>query len=164
MRKVNKPRKQSLSLRDKRSLSLRDKQSLSLRDKRRRRIRAKIFGNKDRPRLSVFRSNRYIYAQLIDDERGRTLVSVSEREFGDVRPGGSEVKSEKKRARKGSGSDDRKSLVFSKIDRAKLVGELLAKKAKENGFEKVTFDRGGYKYHGRVKAFAEAVRKGGLEF
>lgn len=110
--------------------------------KRKKRIRAKIFGTKDRPRLSVFRSNKYIYAQLINDTEGKTLTWVSEKEL------------EKK-----SGSQKE-----SKILRAEKVGELLAQKAKEAKIKSAAFDRSGYRYHGRVKSFAEGARKGGLNF
>lgn len=92
-----------------------------------------------RPRISVFRSNRYIYAQIIDDENGVSLVGVSE----------AELKTEKK---------------FPKTKRAELIGEILAKKALKKGIRKVRFDRGKYRYHGRVKALAEGARKGGLKF
>lgn len=100
---------------------------------RHKRIRAVIKGTAERPRLSVFRSNKYIYAQLIDDEKGVTLESA---------------KSEKSQKRQSP---------FG-------VGESLAKKAIEKGIKKICFDRGGYKYHGRIKALAEGARKGGLEF
>lgn len=92
-----------------------------------------------RPRLAVFRSNKYIYGQIIDDEKGVTLVAASE---GDLK--------RKKKA--------------SKTERAELVGEILAKKALELGIKKIRFDRRKYQYHGRVKSFAEGARKGGLKF
>ena len=104
------------------------------------RIRKTISGTPDIPRLSVFRSNKEIYAQLIDDLEGRTLLSASSREKGI---------SEKK---------------GTKTDKAKQVGQLIAERAKESGIEKVVFDRNGYLYHGRVKALAEAAREGGLKF
>lgn len=109
-------------------------------EKRRRRhhrIRAKIKGTEKRPRLAVFRSHSHIYAQLIDDQKARTLASASSKEI------------EKK---------------GTKSEIAYLVGELIAKKAKELGIRKVVFDRGGFKYHGRVKKLAEGARKGGLVF
>jgi len=111
-----------------------------IRWRRKKRVRAKIFGTADQPRLSVFRSNRYTYAQLINDEKGETLVSVSTRELK------STVKDQK-----------------SKVALAEHLGELVAKKAIEKGIKKAVFDRGRYKYHGRVKAVAEGVRKGGLQ-
>jgi len=110
--------------------------------RRHRRVRAKISGTGKVPRLCVFRSNKHIYAQLIDDEKGKTLLAVSDLEFKKT-----------KSAVKGK-----------KIDMAYKVGELIAKKALEQKIEKIVFDRGGYKYHGRVKAVAEGVRKGGLKF
>jgi large subunit ribosomal protein L18 len=100
-----------------------------------------VAGTAERPRLAVFRSLNHIYAQIIDDAAGHTLASATDME-ADVR----------------TKRDGKKSEVAS------LVGEALAKKAKEKGIEAVVFDRGGFKYHGRVKALAEAVRKGGLRF
>ena len=112
------------------------------RARRHRKIRSKIKGTADAPRLCVFRSSNHIYAQLINDEKGKTLVSA--RDIG--------IKKKK------SGEKNRKvSLAFE-------VGELIAQKAKDNNIKKVIFDRGGYKYHGRVKALADGARKGGLEF
>ena len=103
------------------------------------RIRAKIKGTKKCPRLSVFRSNKYIYAQLIDDLNGKTLVSVSD------------IKINKKNK-------------LNKIEKAKEIGSSLAKKAIDSKIKKIVFDRGGYKYHGRIKAVAEGAREGGLKF
>jgi len=106
--------------------------------RRRRRVRAKVQGSAQRPRVSVFRSNRGIFAQLIDDETARTLASVSWTE------------------------SDLKGL--SPLDQARRAGSVLAERAKAAGVERAVFDRGGYKYHGRVKALAEGAREGGLEF
>jgi large subunit ribosomal protein L18 len=106
--------------------------------KRRRRVRAKVHGSAERPRISVFRSNRGIFAQLIDDEAGRTLASVSWTE------------------------SDLKTLPH--LDQARRAGALLAERAKAAGVERAVFDRGGYQYHGRVKALAEGAREAGLEF
>jgi large subunit ribosomal protein L18 len=106
------------------------------------RIRAKVIGKESKPRLSVFRSLKYIYAQIIDDTQGHTLVSAST-----LSP---EVKGEL------NGKN--------KTAEAGLVGTLLAKRATALGITQVVFDRGGYKYHGRVKALAEAAREGGLKF
>jgi len=92
------------------------------------------------PRLTIFRSNKEIYAQLVDDSEGKTLLSASSREKGIA---------------------DKK---VAKIEQAQLVGQLIAEKAKEAGFEEVIFDRNGYLYHGRIKSLAEAARKGGLKF
>lgn len=116
-----------------------EKLKIIQRERRHKRVRGKIFGKKERPRLSVFRSNKYIYAQLIDDEEGKTLVSASDRE----------IKSRKK---------------LAKVEKAKNVAELLIKKALEKNIKEIVFDRGSYKYHGRIKALAEAARKGGLKF
>ena len=105
------------------------------------RIRKSISpGTTEVPRLTVFRSNKGIYAQLIDDADGKTLAAASSREKGIV---------EKK---------------VPKIEQAKLVGQLIAEKAKEAGISEVIFDRNGYLYHGRIKSLAEAARKGGLKF
>ena len=108
------------------------------RDKRRRRIRGKLAGTAERPRLSVYRSNRGLFAQLIDDEQGRTVVSA-----GWIEP-------------------DLRGLKA--MEQASRVGELLAGRATEAGISSCVFDRGGYKYHGRVKALADAARSGGLTF
>jgi len=102
--------------------------------RRHKRVRAKIFGKKEKPRLCVFRSAKHIYAQIIDDERGKTMVSASDLE------------------------------LKKQEDKAKEVGKLIAKKALEKKIEKVVFDRGGYNYHGKVKALAEGAREGGLKF
>ena len=110
----------------------------NLRDKRQVRIRSKIKGTSAQPRLSVFRSNKYVYVQIIDDVKGKTLVSAQ---------------SEVKEAHKGK----------KKVDAAFYIGESIAKKALEKKIKKVVFDRGGYKYQGRVKSVAEGARKGGLE-
>jgi large subunit ribosomal protein L18 len=112
------------------------------RHRRHIRVRKRLSGTPDKPRLAVFRSLNHIYAQIIDDTAGHTLASATDLEAG--------VKSQK---------DGKK-----KSEVAGLVGEALAKKAKEKGIATVVFDRGGFKYHGRVKAFAEAARKGGLTF
>ncbi len=112
------------------------------RDKRHLRLRARVRGSAARPRLAVFRSINHIYAQLVDDDAGRTLVAVDSR-------------SKDFRGSHTSGGN---------VAAAKAVGEVLARKAKAGGVEKVVFDRGGYKYHGRVKALADAARAGGLAF
>ncbi len=110
--------------------------------RRHRRVRARISGTGARPRLNVFRSNEHIYAQLIDDVAGHTLVSAStiDRAVRDQVAG------------------------KTKTDAARIVGKALAERAKEAGITTVIFDRGGWKYHGRVKALAEGAREGGLEF
>lgn len=110
--------------------------------KRHRRVRAKIKGAFNRPRLVVFRSNQHIYAQLIDDSKGHTLISASD----------SDLKSEKHTGKNRG--------IFA----AEKVGELLAERAKKSNIQRVVFDRGGFSYHGRVKALADGARKGGLKF
>jgi len=112
------------------------------RKRRHIRVRERLAGTPDRPRLAVFRSLNHIYAQIIDDAAGHTMVAAGDDE--------AEVRS----ARDGK----------KKSEVAALVGESLAKKAKAAGIKSVVFDRGGFKYHGRVKALAEAARKGGLGF
>ena len=104
--------------------------------RRRRRVRAKVRGSAERPRISVFRSNRGIFAQLVDDSSGRTLAAVSwtEAELRSLKP----------------------------LEQAKKAGELLAQRAKAAGVETAVFDRGGYQYHGRVAALADGAREGGL--
>ena len=106
--------------------------------KRRRRVRAKVHGSAERPRISVFRSNRGVFAQLVDDDGGRTLASVNwtEADLRSLKP----------------------------LEQAKKAGGLLAERAKAAGIETAVFDRGGYRYHGRVKALAEGAREGGLNF
>lgn len=103
------------------------------------RVRKNVHGTTERPRLSVFRSNTGMYAQIIDDEAGRTLVSASSLK-------------------------DKKASSVPKIEQAKLVGAAIAEKARAAGIDKVVFDRSGYLYHGRVKALAEAAREAGLNF
>ena len=107
--------------------------------KRHRRVRGKISGTPDRPRLNVFRSGTNIYAQIIDDVAGKTLVSASSLD----------------KTFEGSGSN---------VEGAKKVGQMVAERAKAKGIDTVVFDRGGYVYHGRVKALAEGAREGGLQF
>ena len=108
------------------------------RARRKRRIRGRISGTTERPRVSVFRSNKAIYAQLVDDAAAATLVSARSAEID--------------------------AAGLKKADVAKKVGELLAQRAKDKGIERVVFDRSGYLYHGRVKALAEGAREGGLVF
>jgi large subunit ribosomal protein L18 len=117
-------------------MSIRTKSAQRLR--RHRRVRAKVHGSAERPRLAVFRSNRGVQAQLIDDVQGHTLAAVSWTE------------------------EELKSLPRS--EQAKRAGELLAERGKAAGVEGVVFDRGGYRFHGRVKALADGAREGGLEF
>ncbi|AXI07609.1 50S ribosomal protein L18 [Oceanobacillus sp. 143] len=111
-----------------------------LRKKRHGRVRKNLTGTEARPRLNVYRSNKNIYAQIIDDNNGVTLASASTKD--------KELNVE----------------VTSNVDAAKKVGEMVAKRAQEKGVKSVVFDRGGYLYHGRIKALAEAAREAGLEF
>ena len=114
----------------------------ALRMRRHERIRKRLKGSADRPRLSVFRSLHHVYAQVIDDNTGRTVVAASTREK--------------------AVANGLKSLAGA--DAAQRVGTMLAQRAKEKGVTAVVFDRGGYKYHGRIKALADAARSAGLEF
>lgn len=105
---------------------------------RHKRVRGKVFGDSQKLRLSVFRSNKHIYAQLINDEKGKTMLSANDKEI--------------------------KEKVKTRTDMAKEVGKLIAKKALSEKIEKVAFDKGGYLYHGQVKALADGAREGGLKF
>jgi large subunit ribosomal protein L18 len=110
--------------------------------RRRRHVRRKIVGTVERPRLTVFRSSKHIYAQLIDDLNGRTLAAASS-----------------------NSPDVRKDVAYGgNVKAAQAVGKRLAEVAKERGITKVAFDRGHYRYHGRIKALADAAREGGLQF
>ena len=126
------------------------------RHRRHKRVRAKIFGTKERPRLCVFKSNKHIYAQLVDDDKGRTLVGASDLEL--KKPKTPPQRGEA-RSMKLSGKNQR-----PKTDVAKEIGKLIAQKAQDLKIEEVVFDRGGYQYHGRVKALADGAREGGLKF
>ncbi len=119
-----------------------DKHARTLRQVRHRRVRKKVSGTPGQPRLCVFRSLRAIYAQVIDDATGRTLVAASSLESGDAKTGQARPKTAASTA----------------------VGKVVAERAAAQGITQVVFDRGGYKYHGRVKALAEAAREGGLKF
>ena len=109
---------------------------------RKKRVRKKIFGTTERPRLSVFRSLKHIYAQVISDEDGRTLASASSHSL----------------------KNELKDTEGGKRETAKKVGELIAERAISKGIKKIAFDRGGYKYHGRVRSLAEGAREKGLDF
>ena len=122
-------------------MGIKDKKEIA-RLKRHRRVRKKICGTKKRPRVSVYKSHTNLYVQFVDDIKGETLTSFSTR-------------------------DKKLKQTFSyggNIQAAALLGEMLAKKAKAKGFKEILFDRGGYPYHGRIKALAESARKHGLEF
>jgi len=124
-------------------MRLKYRKALSKRKRRHVRVRAKVSGTALRPRLNVFRSNAHIYVQVIDDAAGHTLAAASDLD------------------------EDVLKLVGDgavKTDRAKAVGQVIAARAKEKGYDKVVFDRGGFLYHGRIKAVAEGAREAGLEF
>ena len=121
-------------------MSVRTKEDIRLR--LHQRLRKKVAGTGERPRLAVFRSQGHIYAQVIDDEAGRTVCAASSLD--------KELKSRFKRG--------------SNVEAAKAVGQLIAEKAKQSGVEAVVFDRGGFQYHGRIKALADAARESGLKF
>ena len=120
-----------------------NKRKRTQRHRRHRRVRKKILGSAERPRLCVFKSAKHIYAQIIDDSEGRTIVAASTQKLG-------EVKADEKTGRKTAA--------------AREVGRKLAEAARERGIARVAFDRGGYQYHGRVAALADGARKAGLEF
>lgn len=120
---------------------MRTSKKTSKRVKIKYRIRKKVTGTAEKPRLNVFRSNKQIYAQLINDDNGTTLAAASSRE---------------------KGFDEKKEI--NKSEKAKEVGKLIAEKAKDAGIDTVVFDRNGYLYHGRIKSLAEGAREGGLKF
>jgi len=115
------------------------KEKRKKREQRRKRVRKKVKGTKERPRLCVVKSLKHIYAQIVDDTEGKVLSFASDLELNNKEG-------------------------LKKVEIAREVGKLIAKKAKEKNIEKVCFDRSGYKYHGRVKALAEGAREGGLKF
>ena len=121
------------------------------RQRRHRRVRAKIKGTDEVPRLCVFKSTKHIYTQLINDEKGETLIAASDSEI--KKSTGSKVSKQKKEKK-----------FINEISKAYEVGKLTAQKAAKKEIKKVVFDRGGYKYHGKVKALAEGAREGGLQF
>lgn len=122
---------------------LKVRKALTQRERRHRRVRAKVSGTPLRPRLNIFRSAQHIYAQVIDDERSHTLLAV-----GTLEP---DVKA-------------RVTEGMTKVEKARLVGQIVAERAKEAGITQVVFDRGGFLYHGRVQALADGAREGGLDF
>jgi len=115
--------------------------SQKARERRHSRLRKKVLGTNARPRLNVFRSDKHIYAQVIDDLTGHTLASASDID-----------------------TDTKAQADGTKSDKAKLVGTIIAQRALDAGVKQVVFDRGGYRYHGRVKALADAAREAGLDF
>jgi large subunit ribosomal protein L18 len=139
--------------------------------RRHKRVRNRVIGTPERPRVCVFRSNVHIYAQLVDDTAGRTLVSVSSLKLQAPAAPKAEAKPEAKKGKKGEkGAKGEKAAAKPaaaagrKTQLAREVGRLLAEAAKEKGVTRVAFDRGGYLYHGRVAALAEGAREGGLDF
>jgi len=122
-------------------VSKKSSQKMVVRAKRKRRIRANVSGTGERPRLAVFRSNRYLYAQIVDDAKGHTVAAASSQE-----------------------EEFRNKKVKNNLEGAKTLGEMMAKRALAKGVKAVVFDRGGYLYHGRIKSFADAAREAGLKF
>lgn len=118
-------------------------EKLFKRKRRHLRIRRKVFGTPERPRLCVFKSSRHIYAQIVDDTKGHTLAAASSLAVSESEPDGG---------------------LSRKASQARQVGKMIAEVAKERGIKRVAFDRGGFIYHGRVAEFAKAAREGGLEF
>ena len=134
-------------------------QKIQKHNKRKRRVRVAIVASNNRPRVSVFRSNKHIYAQIIDDQKGNTIVSANDLKIS--KPTGLQ----KDQTRQSNKSQEPViSEKYLKVKVAEDVGELLAKFASKKKIKKVVFDRSGYKFHGRVKALAEGARKGGLQF
>jgi large subunit ribosomal protein L18 len=128
----------------------RNKQKNEKKQRRHKRIRAKVFGSAEKPRLCVFKSSKHIYAQIIDDEKSKTLFSASD----------FEVKKNKAKSK----TEDSKERLSRKNAIAFEVGKLIAKKAVEGKIKKIVFDRSGYAYHGNIKSLAEGAREGGLKF
>lgn len=124
-------------------MRLKYRRALTQRERRHKRVRAKVSGTEARPRLNVFRSSAHIYCQIIDDVKGHTLVAASDLEDA---------------VRERAGED------AAKVTKARAVGEVIAQRAKEAGVEAVVFDRGGFLYHGRIKAVADGAREAGLKF
>jgi len=135
--------------------------------RRKTRTRSKICGTKAQPRLSVFRSNKDIYGQLIDDKKGETLVSAGGRDLAEDEKRATlktQKKTESTEKKTSEISGTSVSSVLPKTEKARLVGKLLAQKALKKDIKKVVFDRGSYRYHGRVRALAEGAREKGLKF
>jgi len=128
--------------------------------RRHKRVRAKIKGTSSVPRLCVFRSSKHIYAQLIDDEKGKTILNSSDSEI--KKPKNIKAKSKASPQQKTEKKDNKEKIRTRKVEMAFEVGRLIARKAIDKKIEKAVFDRGGYKYHGRVKAVAEGAREEGL--
>ncbi len=146
------------------------------RHKRHKRLRAKIFGKADRPRLCVFRSTKHIYCQLVDDEKKQTLAAASDLEIKKPKAKKEKTETETKAKKtdfllhpspllgKERKTEEAKGLLAGKLAVAYGIGKLIAEKALKKKIKEVVFDRGGYQYHGRVKAVADGAREGGLKF
>ena len=148
------------------------KQRRASRDVRHLRLRSRLRGSATRPRLAVFRSLKHIYAQLIDDDTGQTLLAVDSRSkaFSERRASAASTPAETRPAGEtpapppSAEATSKGPGTAGNVAAAKIVGGLLAAAARERGIERIVFDRGGYRYHGRVKALADAARAGGLVF
>lgn len=136
------------------------KEKREKRYRRHKKVRGKVFGISQKLRLCVFRSSKHIYAQLIDDEKGRILVSASDLKIKTTSKKQPITRSKKEKV----GKKEEKKALSGKLALAFEVGKLIAKKAEDLKVEEIVFDRGGYKYHGRVKALADGARQGGLKF
>ena len=131
--------------------------------RRHKRVRNRVSGTPERPRLAVFRSNAHIYAQLIDDTAGVTLLSMSSLKI-DASAAAAAPKAEGKKSDKAEGDEAKAAAAGRKIELAREVGRQFAQAAQAKSFKKAAFDRGGYLYHGRVAALAEGAREAGLDF
>jgi large subunit ribosomal protein L18 len=142
----------------------RNREKLLARKRRHHRLRKKVKGTIERPRLAIYRSLRYISAQLIDDTKGITLLSISSLS-DEIEKDGSKAKPASTEKGKGKGKKSVQAKEQKgKVEVSRKVGTLLAKKALEKGIKKVVFDRGGFQFHGRIKSLAEGARKAGLDF
>jgi len=133
------------------------KKKILQRQRRKRRVRRNIFGTTERPRLTVFRSHKNIYAQIIDDQAGHTLVAASSLDKAELAPDQPDAKADQAGSPKLDKGGGNKAAAV-------VVGQSLAVKAVQRGIKKVVFDRNGYPYHGRIRELADAARKAGLEF
>ena len=141
---------------------IRKPEKKEIRSRIHQRIRRKLRGTAERPRLAVFRSVAHIYAQVIDDAEGKTLVAASSVD-NDAKAAGSDAPPKDSKAKRTTAKTDGKK-TGGNVAAAKAIGKLVAQRAKDKGITRVVFDRGGYQYHGRVKALADAAREAGLEF
>lgn len=135
------------------------------RNRRHQRVRSRIFGTAEKPRMCVFKSARHIYTQIVDDTQGRTLAAASSLKIGPLSaPAPSEKENSEKKAAKGKKEKKPVHIGGKKTIVAREVGKLIAEAAKQKGITKVCFDRGGNQFHGRIAALADEARKNGLEF